>query len=175
MDHDRITPISSSLPPSPFVKVVVIGSAIDCRDASGSIEIGLKSHYSPIPGKHDNPVTWAFISKDFPISPAISGNNKISLFLHLAARNVHRKRFGYLRFRLEDGYPWYQGGREGEVRDRIVSSIFFWRMGIRTCDNNFLEYGEKYIIKFACFFFIFMFFYIHFLFMSVFRCYLIPL
>ena len=99
MDHDRITPISSSLsPPRPSVKVValVIGSAIDCRDASGSIEIGLKSHYSPIPGKHDNPVTWAFISKDFPISPSppvISGNNKISLFLHLAARNVHRKRF----------------------------------------------------------------------------------
>lgn len=71
MDHDRITPISS--PPSLKVVALVIGSAIDCRDASGSIEIGLKSHYSPIPGKHDNPVTWAFISKDFPISPRYIG------------------------------------------------------------------------------------------------------
>lgn len=33
------------------VAALVIGSAIDCRDASGSIEIGLKSHYPPILGK----------------------------------------------------------------------------------------------------------------------------
>lgn len=63
MDHDRITPISSASAQSSGYR--------ECDRLSRCIGINwnrLEILLLANTTKHDNPVTWAFISKDFPIS-----------------------------------------------------------------------------------------------------------
>lgn len=63
MDHDRITPISSASAQSSGYR--------ECDRLSRCIGINWNRLEIPLLAnttKHDNPVTWAFISKDFPIS-----------------------------------------------------------------------------------------------------------
>lgn len=88
--------------PRPQCSRLVIGSAIDCRDASGSIEIGLKSHYLPI---RQNTITRSLghlfrRTSNFLAVPRTIRRHFYMPF-HTARQNLHHKRFGYLRFRLE--------------------------------------------------------------------------